>query len=197
MLALIEAKQRGEFVQAKGRVNPVRTVPVTGQIGARLLQLRGEMSRKEFANLLDIDAEDLAALEEGRELPKAWLLVQLKEVLGVNAIWLTSGIGEPRDSLKSYSGREQEGLRGRVITSLLAAVLTATDRVAESRGLALSDRERIDIALAAYGIADTGKTEADDAVLARLAADDVKGVVEFVFSVKALNSPPPNLPKLV
>lgn len=34
VLALIEAKQRGEFVQSKGRANPVRTVPVTGQVGA-------------------------------------------------------------------------------------------------------------------------------------------------------------------
>ncbi|MDG3444696.1 helix-turn-helix domain-containing protein [Nitrospirillum amazonense] len=64
----------------------------------RLIQARGEMSRIEVAQKLDVNIETLGGYERGKNAPPYSFLADIKALYGVSLDWLITGEGEMRPS---------------------------------------------------------------------------------------------------
>ncbi len=62
-------------------------------IGARIRQVRGDMTQKEFSDRLGIGRTSVVRYEAGERSPDADFITKAYAVLGVDAIWLLTGIG--------------------------------------------------------------------------------------------------------
>ena len=64
---------------------------MSNNLGARLKSIRGKESRNKFAQRIGISARALINYESGLREPKASIIEQICERLGINRAWLLSG----------------------------------------------------------------------------------------------------------
>jgi len=63
------------------------------EIGARIRQVRGSMTQKEFADRLGIGRTSVVRYESGERSPDAVFIARAHALLGVDPIWLLAGVG--------------------------------------------------------------------------------------------------------
>lgn len=63
------------------------------EIGARIRQLRGDMTQKELADRLGVGRTSVVRYEAGERTPDAEFIAKAHSVLGVDPIWLLTGAG--------------------------------------------------------------------------------------------------------
>lgn len=65
----------------------------TKEIGARIKQMRGQMTQKEFADFIGIGRTSVVRYEAGERTPDAEFIAKVHSTLGVDPIWLLTGQG--------------------------------------------------------------------------------------------------------
>lgn len=67
-------------------------------IGDRIRQVRGEVTQRDFAGLLDIGLKTLSRYENNERQPDADLLIKMNVLYGVQPLWLLTGKGPEADN---------------------------------------------------------------------------------------------------
>lgn len=65
----------------------------SNEIGLRIKQLRGKMTQQEFADLLGLGRVTVTRYENGSRTPDAEFIAKSNAILGVDPIWLLTGMG--------------------------------------------------------------------------------------------------------
>lgn len=65
----------------------------TNEIGARIKKIRGQLTQKEFADLLGVGRTSVVRYESGERTPDAEFLVKLNVIYKVQPLWLLTGQG--------------------------------------------------------------------------------------------------------
>lgn len=88
-------------------------------IGDRIRQVRGEMTQREFGELLGISAKTVLRLENGERKPDTDLILKLHVLFRVEPLWLIAGVGQDvpgpllspkeRALLTAYRGAGDDG----------------------------------------------------------------------------------------
>lgn len=63
------------------------------EIGSRIRQVRGDMTQKDFADRLGIGRTSVVRYEAGERSPDAEFIAKAHAVLGIDPIWLLTGLG--------------------------------------------------------------------------------------------------------
>lgn len=111
--------------------------------GSRLKQVRGRLSRDEFAPLLGVHKQTLMRYENGQRCPDAEFLASLALRFDLNCEWLLLGRGE---MLRSRDGSAPRGID----TQLLAAVIAQTEEGLQARGVRLADDKKAQLIVLLY-----------------------------------------------
>ena len=98
-------------------------------IGARVKQVRAEMSQRDFAELLGVAKGSVSQIEQGKAMPSGDFLVKIKAATGVDMNWLLTGMSSepstlnPRESalLDNYRNSSLEAQDTREKVALFAA----------------------------------------------------------------------------
>lgn len=169
----------------KKRASPTvgSRLPLAIEIGKRLAEVRGKRSQATFARSLDIHKNTLGYYERGERLLDAWLIVQLREMHSVNPAWLLSGIGRPYDrGVPEYDPTRHPELI--MIPELLSATMSALDDLVAAKKISLTNKERAELTLTAYSLANTAVSKVDAEQLTKLKPSDLHGVIELVLKIR-------------
>lgn len=90
----------------------------SNEIGLRVKQLRGKMTQQEFADLLGLGRVTVTRYENGSRTPDAEFIAKANSILGVDPMWLLTGMGtspilNSRESalLDNYRNTNEQGQR--------------------------------------------------------------------------------------
>ncbi len=61
------------------------------EIGARIREVRGAMTQKDFADLLGVGRTSVVRYEAGERMPDAIFITRINVALGIDPIWLLTG----------------------------------------------------------------------------------------------------------
>jgi transcriptional regulator with XRE-family HTH domain len=94
---------------------------MTIHLGARLRQLRGNLSQEAFATKLAIGRKSLLRYEAGERLPDAETLARVSRETGISADWLLFGDAAPDPDLRLLSDEDLAALHSRASDELCKA----------------------------------------------------------------------------
>ncbi len=80
-------------------------------MGERLRELRGEMTQREFGELLGIGTKTVSRYESNERSPDAELIIKLNVLFGADPLWFLSG-KEPGTGGVTLTAKEQQLLKG-------------------------------------------------------------------------------------
>ena len=96
--------------------------------GALLRELRGKMSREEFAELFDVSSSTVVRYESNERVPDAEFLLRLNVRHGLDPLYVLTGrrsetalIGNERELIQNYRAADESGKKLIEGTAALAA----------------------------------------------------------------------------
>ncbi len=163
----------------------LQPLSVAVQIGKRIVEVRGHRTQGDFAQSIDIHKNTLGKYERGERLPDAWVILQLMEIHNVNPTWLMTGGGEP----SSVGATSAAPSAPPFIPELLAALMqTVEDVLSEPALNGVEQKEKVNLALQAYGLVNTAANRSDITNLAQLRPDELRGAVELILGLRRLGA---------
>lgn len=110
-------------------------------VSDRIRQIRGELSRRSFAQRIDVIDSTLGNYEQGQSLPNVDVAARICKEFEVNPEWLLLGTG-PMRAGEDSAFMQQESATSKLDVDLLRQVLSTLDDFLEENGFTLRNYEK-------------------------------------------------------